>query len=418
MSRFFRTIALSVVGLFLMLGITPASAQTTEFTYQGSLNNGASPANGNYDIELDVFDAAVGGNYFNTITTTNVPVVSGIFSVKLDLGSNIFPGAPRFLQVKVRQSGGSVWTVLNPRQQVTSVPYAVQSLNSAKLGGTAASQFVQTNDPRLTDARNPLPGSASYIQNGSVAQPNANFNIGGNGVVGGSLSALILSVTGGVTAQSIDVSSSVGYRIGGNNALSMSANGSTSVGNQAGFFNSGAGNSFFGQTAGRQSSTGASNSFFGAGAGYLNDSGNENSFFGYLSGNNSQGSRNSFVGYRAGLGNLGGNSNTLIGYSSSTGGILTNATALGANSQVDQSNSLVLGSINGVNGATSDTNVGIGTTTPANKLHVNGTIRVTNGGVYITNPNTVIITSPNGACWGITVNNSGGLATFPVNPCP
>ena len=99
-------------------------------------------------------------------------------------------------------------------------------------------------------------------------------------------------------------------------------------------------------------------------------------------------------------------------------GNLTNATAIGSKSFVAQSNSLVLGSINGVNGATADTNVGIGTTTPANKLHVNGTIRVTNGAVYITNPNTLIITSPNGACWGITVNNSGGLATFPVTPCP
>ncbi|MBS1797129.1 MAG: hypothetical protein JSS81_25100 [Acidobacteria bacterium] len=64
--------------------------------------------------------------------------------------------------------------------------------------------------------------------------------------------------------------------------------------------------------------------------------------------------------------------------------------------------------------------VGINTNTPdANsKLQVNGNVRVTNGYVFVTNPNTVIITSPNGACWGITVNNSGQLATFPVNPCP
>src|SRR5687768_16404240 len=129
MSRFFRTIALSVVGLFLVLGSNNVFAQTTAFTYQGSLNNGASPANGNYDIEIDVFDAAVGGNYFNTITASDVPVVNGIFSLKLDLGANIFPGATRFFQVKVRQSGGSAWTPLSPRQQVTSAPYAVQSLN-------------------------------------------------------------------------------------------------------------------------------------------------------------------------------------------------------------------------------------------------------------------------------------------------
>jgi len=38
--------------------------------------------------------------------------------------------------------------------------------------------------------------------------------------------------------------------------------------------------------------------------------------------------------------------------------------------QVTQSNSMVLGSINGVNSATADTNVGIGITAPTFKLHI------------------------------------------------
>jgi hypothetical protein len=49
---------------------------------------------------------------------------------------------------------------------------------------------------------------------------------------------------------------------------------------------------------------------------------------------------------------------------------LTNSTAIGSNAQVTTSNSMVLGSINGVNGATSSTNVGIGTTAPSHVLHV------------------------------------------------
>jgi hypothetical protein len=47
-------------------------------------------------------------------------------------------------------------------------------------------------------------------------------------------------------------------------------------------------------------------------------------------------------------------------------------TAIGANALVTNSNSLVLGSINGVNLATADTNVGIGTTAPEQRLHING----------------------------------------------
>jgi hypothetical protein len=56
---------------------------------------------------------------------------------------------------------------------------------------------------------------------------------------------------------------------------------------------------------------------------------------------------------------------------------LSNTTAIGANAQVTASNSLVLGSINGVNGATADTLVGIGTTAPAAKLDVHGSANFT-----------------------------------------
>ena len=54
-----------------------------------------------------------------------------------------------------------------------------------------------------------------------------------------------------------------------------------------------------------------------------------------------------------------------------TVGNLTNAAAVGAYAQVSQNNSIVMGSINGVNNATADTLVGIGTTAPKAKLDGN-----------------------------------------------
>lgn len=277
---------------------------------------------------------------------------------------------------------------------------------SGTFSGNAAAQFVQTTDSRLSDARNPLPNSANYIQNTTSAQSSTNFNISGNGTAGGTLSAIIINAA-------------TQYNLGGARLISAPGS-STFVGMSAGGGNSGGqNNTFVGTQAGQINSGESGNTFIGSTAGEINGSGdttnnaNNNTFVGSHAGfNNWTGGNNSFFGNNAGLANQIGNNNTLIGYSANVGADgLTNATAIGTNASVTQSNSLVLGSINGVNGATADTKVGIGTTTPHAKLQVTG------GSVYVTNPNTLIITSPNGACWGITVSNTGVVSAFST-PCP
>jgi hypothetical protein len=169
-----------------------AYAQTSEFSYQGNLKNGANPATGNHDFEFALYDAVSGGNQVgSTVTVDNVFVTNGIFSVKLDFGDQ-FPGANRFLEVRVRQSGQPGITTLSPRQSLTSAPYSIKSLtadSALQLGGIAANQYVLTSDPRLSDARNPLSSSPNYIQNGTTQQASSNFNISGNGTVGGTLTA-------------------------------------------------------------------------------------------------------------------------------------------------------------------------------------------------------------------------------------
>ena len=95
---------------------------------------------------------------------------------------------------------------------------------------------------------------------------------------------------------------------------------------------------------------------------------------------NTTGSSNIAIGFTALFSNLTGNENIAIGSSSDvTFSNLTNATAIGAKAEVSSSNAMVLGSIAGVNGATSSVNVGIGTTIPLDKLHVVGNIRIVDG---------------------------------------
>lgn len=130
-------------------------------------------------------------------------------------------------------------------------------------------------------------------------------------------------------------------------------------------------NTFLGAGTGQSNTTGNANTFSGFHAGYFNVNGTGNAFYGEGAGfGNTNGFDNTFLGHNAGLSNTVDNYNTFIGSSSSGVVNITNATALGANSQVTQSNSLVLGSINTVNGASADTKVGIGTTAPTQKLEV------------------------------------------------
>lgn len=139
-----------------------------------------------------------------------------------------------------------------------------------------------------------------------------------------------------------------------------------------------------------------SNAFLGF-AGNSTMSGNENTATGYAALIlDTSGYDNTAAGYNAlpstttgrantGIGNVAGytadssaqtgNNNTALGTDTAFGtGTLTNATALGANAEVDISNALVLGSINQVNDATASVNVGIGTTSPASTLDVEGNL--------------------------------------------
>jgi hypothetical protein len=89
--------------------------------------------------------------------------------------------------------------------------------------------------------------------------------------------------------------------------------------------------------------------------------------------NNTSGGHNVAVGTGAGNRVTSATYTTLLGDGANLAagaGALTNATAIGARAQVDQSNSIVLGSINAVNGAAADTRVGIGTTAPQVPLDV------------------------------------------------
>ena len=365
-------LAKTIILLIVCFGCLNQSfqAQTTEFTYQGNLKNGANPATGNYDFEFLLFDTVSGGTQIGaTLTRSSVAVADGNFSVKLDFGGQ-FPGANRFLEIHVRQTGGGGYTPLSPRQAVTSSPYSVKSLNTDQLGGVTANQYLT-----ITNA------NASYIQNQNAVTQTGNFSINGTGTANILRAETQFNIGANrVLGSRCPNNLNVGIGAGAGEDVSCGFSGNTRnsfFGTNAGFSNVfGSDNVFVGFESGRNASSGQRNTFVGVRSGFSNGLGGSNTYLGYNAGENSGSlaNANTFIGASTGLSNtMSGQYITIVGFQAnvSSDGFL-NATAIGANSLVSQSNSLVLGSIANVNGATADTNVGIGTSAPNFKLHVVG----------------------------------------------
>ena len=139
-------------------------AQTTSFTYQGKLTDGGAPANGPYDLQFKLYDALTDGSLQgspNTVTKTGVQVTNSIFTVQLDFGASAFPGAARFLEISVKRPADGSYTALGPRQPVSSTPYAVRSLNAA-----SADRLPGLRTETTGDVPNVIGGSSSNTATG------------------------------------------------------------------------------------------------------------------------------------------------------------------------------------------------------------------------------------------------------------
>ncbi|MBX2938935.1 MAG: tail fiber domain-containing protein [Ferruginibacter sp.] len=206
------------------------------------------------------------------------------------------------------------------------------------------------------------------------------------------------------TRESIAIGRIAGYRNRGNNNIFIGTSSGYGLSPASG--PTGIENTAVGAYSYAYGTTGRSNSMLGLGAMYFNTTGsgnvaigvrslhdnivgsaniaigdsslfnnvnsNQNTAIGRFSlFNNNNGSGNTAIGFQSGTSNVAGSSNTFVGNNANVNSPgLINATALGANAYAARSNSIVLGSIAGENGATNTVNVGIGTNNPLLRLHV------------------------------------------------
>lgn len=209
LSRLLRAAAAFALGGWL----TAASvcAQGTGFTYQGRLNDGANPASGSYDFTFSVWNAATGPSQLgSTLTRPATAVSNGLFTVTLDFGSGLFPGADRWLEIAVRTNGAPVFTTLNQRQKFSATPYAITAGNVT--GPVPASQVTGSI------ALGQLP--AAVVTNGASGV-NISGTFTGNGAGLSNLPAA--SLPSGVTLVSADAQDAAFLAAGMQRFLSVPA---------------------------------------------------------------------------------------------------------------------------------------------------------------------------------------------------
>jgi hypothetical protein len=270
-------------------------------------------------------------------------------------------------------------------------------------GGSSAFGVGVTGSSGLESFIEPV-GFGSYFS----------WNTGGSLQPLGTNELMTLSEQGNLNVASVvnivnATTAATGYQIQGSTVLHNTGAQNIFAGVQAGASTTGDNNAAFGYQALFLNTSGTGNVAVGPFALISNNLGTDNTGIGVSTFPFSDGSFNTAVGAGAGLNNNTGSELTLLGCNANvTAGNLTNATAIGYDAFVSASNSIVLGF---------QAKVGIGIPAPHSLLHVqDGDIEIDDN-VNPAGTHGIVMKSPNGNCWRVTINNFGGIVVTPI-ACP
>lgn len=427
------SMVISLVLLNVWAGVAAAAPLRT-ISYQGYLKDGAGvPVTATVNLTFGLYSSTrpASGPFWREIQ--NVKPVNGVYSVELGksspLGSLSFD-QQYFLGVAVESD-----PELIPRQPLTGTAYAfragvAESVMGSSIGAAAiidgSISAAKLDTAYVRVAGDTMTGTLLLPASGLKVGANELVVTGGKVGIGTALPQEQLQLTGNlrlpVTTASTGIikmgADTLLHALGvtnffagiGAGNLGVTGGGNTAAGYRALAVNSlGYSNTAMGYQAMSLNTTAGRNTAVGVGALSTQSFSNSNvlwdsfntavgsdaltftqptdvtngSFNTALGGraleNNTTGYNNVGIGYQAGLPAVAGfaqttgNNNTFIGVYSGLGTAtqLTNATAIGYNSRVGASNSLVLGGL-GVDAV----KVGIGTATPTESLDVIGNVRI------------------------------------------
>lgn len=111
----------------------PAAGAGSAFTYQGQLKQRGVPYDGLARFEFALWDADRAGREVAPRVLLDLDVIDGLFQAPLDFGIEPFDGDARWLEITVNTGDGPM--VLSPRQEVTPAPYAFTALRTVGVDG-------------------------------------------------------------------------------------------------------------------------------------------------------------------------------------------------------------------------------------------------------------------------------------------
>ncbi len=336
---------------------------STNWTTAGWTTTSANATNTSSNTSALVAKAALftptsATNYQVSYTISGTPAAGSTLVVTMGgvtVGSYTFSGTSNsnFTETNVITTSSTALLTFTPSSTFTGTISAV----SVKVGNLNTTPVLKVNN--VSGSTNLSVRASSSVSNLFLGNGTGSYNVSGIDLTGLGTYSLFNNTTGTDNAA-------LGY-----SALKVNTTGSF--------------NSSFGSYNLTNNTIGQSNTSFGYGGLNNNISGNYNTAIGRSSlYYNTLGTTNTAIGYYSGVTNTSanavttGSANTFIGYLTGPGTStqISNSSAIGAFSVVNNSNSINLGCVSGTNGCGTNTNVGIDNPSPSYTLDVAGSARV------------------------------------------